>query len=132
MKIAFYKGTRSGVAGIYNRVVRGFDKGRYSHCELIFSDGVSASASFMDKGVRFKHIVFDDANWDIIDIPWADEKAARNWFTLKEGHPYDLKGNVRFVFGFVEHSEYAEFCSEAMANALGIKKRLEVFSKRVV
>ena len=68
MQVAFYKGTRSGIAGIYSRGVRFITKGKYSHCELIFSDGMSASASFMDGGVRFKRIEYDPAHWDIIDV----------------------------------------------------------------
>jgi len=84
MKIAFYKGTRAGVAGIYNRGVRAIDAGKYSHCEIIFSDGVSASSSFMDGGVRFKEIEYNSANWDIIEIPWADEITARNYIKIKK------------------------------------------------
>src|SRR3546814_7608950 len=42
-------------SGIYSRVTRLVDGGPYSHCELVFSDGLSASASFIDGGVRFKH-----------------------------------------------------------------------------
>ena len=53
MRTAFYKGTRPGWQGIYSRAVRVIDRGPYSHCELVFSDGLSASASYIDGGVRF-------------------------------------------------------------------------------
>ena len=49
---AFYQGTRPGLPGLYNRLVRWLDRGEFSHCELVFGDGMSASASFMDHGVR--------------------------------------------------------------------------------
>ena len=56
MKAAFYKATRPGWQGIYSRAVRWIDRGPYSHAELVFSDGLSASASYIDGGVRLKRM----------------------------------------------------------------------------
>jgi hypothetical protein len=81
------------------------DNGPYSHDELVFSDGMSASASWMDDGVRFKEINFDPALWDFID---------------HEGEPYDLMGNLRFLCGVVREFPCGWFCSEAKAAALGL------------
>jgi len=120
MKIAFYKGTKSGINGIYNRGVRWIEDGLYSHCEIIFSNGLSASSSFMDGGVRFKDIEYDLAKWDVIDLPWADEKKAITYFTQRLGKPYNLRGNLHFIFGFIRGDSDGEFCSEACAGALGI------------
>ena len=50
IKIAFYKGTKDGIAGVYNRGARWIEDGIYSHCEIIFSNGLSASSSFMGGG----------------------------------------------------------------------------------
>lgn len=119
LQAAFYKGTKTGLPGIYNRLVRWIDRGPYSHCELIFSDGLSASASWMDGGVRFKHIEFDPERWDFIDLPYA-ENMARLWFAEHDGQGYDLMGNIRFVFGLVPESKKKWFCSEAIAAALGM------------
>ena len=120
MRAAFYKGTRSGWQGLYSRAVRWVDgPGLYSHCELIFSDGLSASASYIDKGVRFKRIDYDPAHWDIIDLPGFDEAAARTWFDVRVGHGYDLLGNLRFIFGWVRDDDGRWFCSEALMAALG-------------
>ena len=116
---AFYKGTRPGMAGIYNRLVRFIDRGPYSHCELIFSDGMAASASWMDGGVRFKKIDFNPEHWDFIPLHPEDEAAARQWFIDHEGEPYDLPGNLRFLCGLVLESESGWFCSEAKMAALG-------------
>lgn len=121
MQVAFYKSTRSGLTGIYNKLIRCIDKGLYSHVEIVFSDGTCASASFMDKGVRFKQIFLDPTKWDVLDISWANETEARKWFENNEGKPYDLLGNIRFLFGFVGHSESSSFCSEAVAEAIGFK-----------
>lgn len=119
--IAFYKATRPGLQGLYSAGVRLIDHGPYSHCELIFSDGMSASSSFIDGGVRFKAIAYDPAHWDIFEIPdptGAVERYARAWFVEHEGDQYDLWGNVHFIFGFVKDENGKSFCSEACAAAL--------------
>jgi hypothetical protein len=126
MKIAFYKGIKSGIDGIYNRGVRWIEAGLYSHCEVVFSSGLSASSSFMDGGVRFKHIEYDLDKWDIFDIPWADEKRALAYFTQRIGRPYNLRGNIHFVFGFIRGDSFGEFCSEACAGALGLHNPWQV------
>ncbi len=117
---AFYKAIPPGTRGIYNRLVQHWEKGPHSHCELIFSDGKAASASFMDGGVRFKDIVFDPAKWDFITLPDHMEARARQWFKLHEGDDYDVMGNVHLVIGFFAQSKGKEFCSEAVAEALGL------------
>lgn len=119
-RAAFYKGTRPGLPGVYNRLVRAWERGDYSHCELIFSDGWSASASLMDGGVRFKWIEYDPARWDIYELPTHLEHYAREWFIAHDGAKYDLRGNIHLVIGFVPHSSENYFCSEAMAESLQI------------
>lgn len=120
MQAAFYKANRPGWAGLYNRAVRAWERGPYSHCELVFSDGVSASASFMDGGVRFKQIDFDPQYWDFIGLPDYLEKDAYLWFQNHEGESYDLMGNLHLIVGFVPEGRRKKFCSEAVASALGI------------
>ena len=120
MQLALYKATRPGLQGIYSRLARWIDGGPYSHCELVFSDGVSASASFIDGGVRFKQIDYDPAHWDFIDLPANMEAQAREWFEQHEGAGYDLIGNLTFVLWFIPHSKSRWFCSEAVAAALGM------------
>lgn len=116
---AFYKVNHTGLSGIYSRAVRWWTKTIYSHCELIFSDGVAASSSFMDGGVRFKHIDFDPTKWDFITLPDAYEDNARKWFASHQGQGYDLMGNLHFVVGAVSDDKNKWFCSEAVAAALG-------------
>lgn len=122
LRIAFYKGTRKGLQSIYSKSVRFIDGGIYSHCEMIFSDDISASASFIDGGVRFKYIDYDPLNWDIYYISDPDgniERKSREWFVLHENDPYDICGNLRFVLGFIKHENGKQFCSEACAESLG-------------
>ena len=120
MKVALYRGTRPGLQGLYSRAVRLIDRGPYSHCELVFDSGICASASFIDNGVRFKTIEFDPAHWDFINVPWAENTKALDWFSKHLGEPYDLPGNLRFIVGVVPNSDGNWFCSEAIAAALGL------------
>ena len=121
--LALYKGTRPGVAGLYNRLGRLVDAGKYSHCEIVFSNGISASSSFMDHGVRFKQIGYSSiGNWDFLHIPDQDglvEISALNWFRRHEGKAYDIWGNIRFATNFARDSSDKWFCSEACMAALG-------------
>ena len=119
MRLALYKGIRPGWQGVYSRLVRWLDGGPYSHCELVFEDGVNASSSYIDGGVRFKIIDYRPEHWDFIDLPDALEDSARDWFRSHVGQPYDLWGNVRFAFGFARESKGKWFCSEAVMAALG-------------
>ncbi len=121
MKIAFYKGTRKGLAGIYSRGVRLVTKGRYSHCEVVFNNGMSASASFIDKGVRFKRIEYDPANWDFLEIDDKYELNAWKWFKEHEGESYDLLGNIHFLLPFVGDDRHKWSCAESVAEALQIR-----------
>lgn len=118
MKLACYKGTRPGLRGLFNVMVRWWLSGPYSHCELVFSDGVCASSSWMDGGVRFKAIDLDPAKWDIFDIN-GDEQAARQWFEQHAGQPYDVLGLLGFVWrrGTQERGKWT--CGEAVAASLG-------------
>jgi len=118
--IAFYKGTRPGIAGVYSWGVRRQTKGPYSHCELVLSDGMSASSSFIDGGVRFKNIEYDDAHWDFITIPGLSENQARKWFEEHEGAGYDLLGNLHFVLPLIGDSKTRFSCGEAIASSLGM------------
>lgn len=120
MKLALYKGTRPGLAGVYNRGVRLIDRGPYSHVELVLSSGMSWSSSFEDKGVRWKWINYDPARWDFIPLPDHLERYAQAWFEAHEGAKYDVLGNVRFVLPFLPDGGARYFCSEAVAAALQI------------
>jgi hypothetical protein len=73
MKVALYKGKRGGFAGAFDASVRWWTRGPYSHVELVFSDGMSASASARDGGVRFKRIDFKPEHWDFIDLSVDEE-----------------------------------------------------------
>jgi len=118
--MAFYKGTHAGIKGWYNRLVRWWTRGQYSHVEVVFSDGISGSASYLDGGVRYKRIEFDPDKWDFVELPSSLEPLARCYFDTHNGAGYDVMGNVRFLVGFLPDSRPRKFCSEAAAEAIGI------------
>ena len=122
MKVAFYKGTLPGWRGWMSRLVRFADRGAYSHCEVVFSDGLCASASWLDGGVRFKQINFKPGHWDFVDISADVEEEARvrKWFAEHTGCRYDLPGSFGVVFRVFPQSADRYFCSEAAAAALGL------------
>jgi hypothetical protein len=120
LRAAFYKGTHAGLPGVYNRLVRWWTRSPYSHAELIFADGMAASSSYMDGGVRFKAIDFDPALWDFVDLPDHLAPAAIDWFDAHLGDAYDLLGNLHFVVSPVCDDKRKWFCSEAIGAALGV------------
>lgn len=126
MKAAFFKGTKSGFSGLFEIAVRAWEKGDYSHVELIFSDGRMASSTFLEGGVRVlpagKLDVSDASLWDIVDLPMFDEDAAMKWFEDNDTEPYDVWGDAHFVIGFIPEGKKASFCSEAVGAALGFKQ----------
>lgn len=122
MKAAFYTGTRPGKAGLYNRLVRWWTTSPYSHVELVFSDGIAASSSYADGGVRFKVIDFEPRSWEFIELPLHLEADARAWFAAHAGAGYDLRGNLHFMVEPLADRKDAWFCSEAVAAALGFRE----------
>lgn len=114
MKLAFYKGR----ARLFDRAVQWWTRGPYSHVELVFSDGLSASASYRDGGVRMKVISFKPERWDFVEID-GDEAAAWAWFDARLGEGYDALGLFGFLWRPFSGKPARWFCSEAIADALG-------------
>lgn len=119
MKIALYRGTRSGWSGLFSLLVRLWTRSSFSHCELILPGELSASASWLDGGVRLKHINYaaHPERWVILDVE-GDEAYAMWWFRERLGKSYDILG----LLGFIWPSRGGKdkwFCSEAIMAALG-------------
>jgi hypothetical protein len=122
LKIAFYK---AWVAGdLKDKLISIWTLGPYSHCELIFSDGVSFSSSWRDDGVgvRYKDIHYLPKRWTFIDIPATEEQEleVRSWCDTKvvENAKYDWRGIIQFVIPFIKQSDEDWFCSEICIAAL--------------
>jgi len=119
---AFFKGTSPGLGAVLDWAIHEQTAGIYSHVELVFSDGRSAS-SVGGTGVRFTapgSINFaDSTQWDLMDLTGLDEQAAISWFTANAGKGYDYWGDARFVIGLLRPDTKDDFCSEACAYATG-------------
>lgn len=119
MKIAFHKG--GNLVG--DKLIKWWDAGPYSHTEIIFGDGLWASASFMDKmEVRGKFIVPGKNKWDYLTLPGKYEQPARDFFARTEGAKYDLFGQIRFVISPLRGVSDKYWCSEWVAEALGLRE----------
>lgn len=119
MRVAFHKG--GNLPG--DKLIKWWDDGPYSHAEIIFSDGLWASASFMDKRrVRGKFIAPGENNWDYLTLPSSYEEPAREFFKRTEGVKYDLFGQVRFIIAPLRGNGEKYWCSEWVAEALGLRE----------
>ncbi len=128
MYIALYKDK----SHLFNNATAFWTKGTYSHTELVFSDGWSASSSFRDDGVRFKLIKFKPENWDFIDLKDKfNEETAREYFLKRVNREhwndpkaptvvkYDTFGLFGFVLSPIKDDTSKLFCSESTMDSLG-------------
>ena len=115
VKVAFYKNN----SHLFNRLVAWWTKGKYSHMELVFSDGLAASSSNRDRGVRYKRIHFSPANWDVFELDETfSEEFAREYFNRRLDKRYDIKGLFGFVWQAAKDNPNKEFCSEVCMGML--------------
>jgi hypothetical protein len=126
MKVAFYKATRPGFQGIFNRLVRWWTNGPYSHCEVVLCgapNGYSmcASSSFIDGGIRVKKIQLNPAKWDVIEFP-ANRIKTIDWFAYRDGSKYDALGLFGFIWRRSDGDKKRWHCSESVAEALGFNQ----------
>lgn len=86
MQIAYYKADGT----LFDKAIRIWTGGPYSHVEIIFSDGMWFSSSPRDGGCRFKHIA-KDAKWDYqyINISPSDEDKVRAFCEKQNHKKYD-------------------------------------------
>lgn len=120
MKAAFYKGRKR----LFNRITAWWLRGAYSHCELVLGTdanglAICASSSYMDGGVRVKHMALVPAHWDVIELQGNPDNAWL-WLQQHHGQPYDLLGLAGFVARRLGHSKARWLCSEAVAAMLGM------------
>lgn len=116
MKVAFYKGKTR----LFNKLVRWWTRGPYSHVEIVFSDGLSYSSSYIDGGVRSKRIRFDERLWDFVQLDdQLDESTIRMRAEKMIGSGFDVMGLFGFIMRRVSHSKNRLFCSEFVMRCLG-------------
>lgn len=99
MKIAFY---RASAGNMFDKAINLWTgMYGYSHVELVFSDGVSFSASSRDNLVRFARINFVPDRWEFVELPLfnkIDEAKIRAQAENLAGRKYDWKGIFLWMF----------------------------------
>jgi hypothetical protein len=117
LRIAFYK-SKNG--NWQDKLIAAGSFSEYSHCEIVFENGVCASSSPRDGGVRFKLIDLD-SHWDIFELDSNySEDAIKYWFRTNIDDEYDWLGAIGSIFHIDLTSEEKKFCSYACAIVLGI------------
>jgi len=119
MKIAFYKAFQPKATAL-DKTVAVCSFGKYSHVELVFSDGTCFSVSPRDGGARFKKIHLSEQTWKIIDLPITDhaEKEIRDIAKNYIGYKYDYIGAIFSVMPICIQKNNRLFCSEIATNLL--------------
>lgn len=121
MKIAFYIGK---YGTFYDKLISLVTFSKYSHCEIVFDSGVSASSSIRDGGVRFTKINFD-YKWEIYDLHTDEfESEVIAWFKEHDGDKYDLLGAIGSLFHINLSSKDKKYCSEACATVLDLNSTI--------
>jgi hypothetical protein len=127
VRLALYKG--KGKIG--NAAIRLWTGSQYSHCELVVGEWCYSSSA-MDGGVRRKavgaganQISLNEANWDLIDLPWADARRVAKYFRATDHHRYGWAALLTAqVFNRNVAPSGVAFCSAWCADALGIPNPL--------
>lgn len=118
MKIAFYKGFKGDWKDILI-CIRTFSK--YSHCEIVGSDGFCYSSSPRDGGVRKKEIDLKDGKWETFEINvehkrfeyYKNQTILNKFFESTKGQKYDwvaILFSMAVKLGFEDKNKW--YCSE--------------------
>lgn len=116
IKVMFYKAEGK----LSDKLIRWWTKSKYSHCEILFENGLMFSADgWNSNGVRYTS-QFTPENWDVITIPLNEYKVKylKMWCDDRVGQGYDWTGVARFVLPFLPQIEDRWFCSELLGAAL--------------
>lgn len=108
----------------FARVVTWLRGGDSAHCEVSHIWRKEwhncTSASFMDGGVRQKQIQLTADKWRIYEIPGISVADVDEWFRDNHDKKYDVVGLIGFVWRRIEGSSKRLFCSEAVADIMGL------------
>jgi hypothetical protein len=111
MKVAFLKGT-----GILDWAIRLWTFSKYSHCELIFSDGSSFGTSLgYPFKTQFSHKMYPHSYWDVIevDVPPEKEKLMKDFCWTQTGRSYDWTAILfSMILPFRQDASDKWICSE--------------------
>lgn len=125
MILAFYRGV--GAKRWMDRLVSWWDRGAFSHCEIVFKknlDGsyLCGSSSRLDGGIRLKDIHFNPYNWEFVWVP-GDDINVFNYFRFRDGLiDYDYRGLFGQAIRPIPPDHTKRICSHACAEAMGLRQ----------
>jgi hypothetical protein len=116
MLVAFYKGKN-----FWSKLIKFWTKSEYTHCEIIFSDGIwFGNSRGWASNVSF-HSYTDLKNWDFLEfnIDHHTEQKIKKWCEEQDGKKYDWVGfYLSQVISLKGDSPDKWFCSEICTAAL--------------
>jgi len=120
MHIAFYNAWQPK-ASYVDKLISIFTFGKYSHTELVFSDGMCFGISGRSEGARFKKIDLVPERWTLVklDVTNFNETRIREKAEKITGVEYDYLG--AFTCGILPmciHRKSKLFCSEATTDLI--------------
>jgi len=119
MKVAFLKGT-----GILDRLIQFWTFSKYSHCELIFSDGSSFGTSLTSPfKTQFTYKMYFHQHWDIVevDVPPEKELLIKAFCWTQVDKKYDWKAIFfSMILPFRKEDPSKWICSEICVAAFHV------------
>lgn len=129
VKVAFFKGNPGTFfANLGDELIRWWTNGPYSHAEIATQfkdDGTALCHSSVllgtPNGVRsIWRDISAATDWDVVELTDVDPAAVEAWFAANNGCKYDILGLIGFVLRRDQYSKNKYFCSESVADSLGI------------
>lgn len=119
MMLAFYIAEKGS---IQDRFISYCIKSKYSHVELVLSDGRCFSASPLDNGVRIKNFDLYNGKWDLYRIlkPMNEEKVI-TFLSNFLGQKYDTLGAIGSGLSLPLYSKNKKYCSLLLAIIFRLK-----------
>jgi len=109
---------------LFARLVCLLRGGDSAHCEGVYRSVNDmhgcVSSSFIDGGVREKIMPLPAEKWRMYEVPEAVDPRA--WLVQHTGKKYDLLGLLGILLPTLGHSRRRWFCSEAVADMLGLSE----------
>lgn len=122
MKLAFLPAAKTYLGWF----VLTFEQGKYSHVELVFSDGWAFSAVaneglkyFGVRKIEFARVSMQD--WEFVDLPFISpdsERRIRDYAEGMVGFPYDILSLLGYIFKAGRLFPNSYICSEWVLKAL--------------
>lgn len=122
VRLASYKHVKpvTDLDGLGAWIIRKESKGPYSHNELVI-DEWCYSSSIPDGGVRRKQtslVLAHQEHWDVIELPWADEKFIIDFFQKTDGYLYGFGDIIVQYWLHFDFEFRGDFCCQWCAKAL--------------